>query len=297
MLILAGAALGNLAGLGLERTVMNRRFYYRLAEGMPFDELLLEALAAHFNSGEEAGGELPPAVQEALSLSVQRTLSRSWLREELDKLLPPLLSYLKGKGPLPRLEIDLRGRKEVLVRELKQALGGLSGEELPLPEGVPDAGIDFVKILVEQLPLPDRLLLAEGVSLEAEGPGIARFRQVYRSLLYYPFLGYLLFLPAAFFLAGWRAALKWAGGVFMAAGAVFLLALWTVRGAVTIFLLDFFRVFTEMPFLPAGSHVGIAMAFINAALGELVPLGAAFFAAGLILAAAGSLARLRGSAL
>ena len=77
--------------------------------------------------GRRPAESSPRRCREALSLSVQRTLSRSWLREELDKLLPPLLSYLKGKGPLPRLEIDLRGRKEVLVRELKQALGGLSG--------------------------------------------------------------------------------------------------------------------------------------------------------------------------
>jgi len=218
------------AGLTAENTVLNSAYYEDLLAETELTNYLHELLYDRFlkNISEQMPESLAKVVTEILMF----VFDEDWLEEQILYITDDLLLYVGGDQPAVQAVIDLREKKEEIRSNLETALNLLPDQLLVMLGFDPQAIGDLTEMLVDDMPLPDRIAAKNILSEEGEQgnlmTSLIKVRQ-YRSLYtYLTYAALILLLLFNYLLAGAAGAFKWFGAAVLVSGIIFFLALQAV---------------------------------------------------------------------
>ena len=226
-----------MAALSAERTVLNSDYYRGL-----FTET---DIPAHLHVVIEAGltnrlqddlmADIPvegfsEAVQQILMGSLMYAFDQAWLERNLLLVTDDILGFVKGEQDKLQAEIDLRENKSRMEQYLAASLEDLFETTFYGMVEVPEGVLQNTGVLVQELDLPDRIMLADLIDEDSAEMQTVLALQTTRS--YFRVVPYLFMAVLALFiylLAGTRVGLKWFGTAFLVAGITFFLGLQLIQ--------------------------------------------------------------------
>ncbi|MGM0688035.1 MAG: hypothetical protein ACQESO_00450 [Bacillota bacterium] len=218
------------ASLTAELTVLNSTYYEDLLTETELTSYLHELLHDRFlvNISEQMPETLAKVVTEILMF----VFDEDWLEEQILYITDDLLLYVKGDQPAVQAVIDLRVKKEQIRSNLETALNLLPDQLLAMLGFDPQAIGDLTEMLVDNMPLPNRIAAKDILSEEGEHgnlmTSLIKVRQ-YRSLYtYLTYAALILLILFNYLLAGVAGAFKWFGAAVLVSGISFFLVLQAV---------------------------------------------------------------------
>ncbi len=225
VLISAGWVLQ--AGLSANRTVFEQGYYEQmLAEttiSTGIHELLQEAIL------EKMSEEMPDLMAAVVTRVLLMVFTEEWLEQQTIMIADDFVRYVTGEQQSIQAVIELHKEKEELSANLEMALTVIPEQILQMLGFDPEELYDLAEVLIDQMPLPDRLP-AEQLLMEMEtGRDLLKLlslaRQFCSAYLYLTAVAFILGLLLLYLLTGPFGALKWFGTAALLSGASFYLLL------------------------------------------------------------------------
>jgi hypothetical protein len=216
-----------LAGLGLQRTVLETRFYQDLTARLELAGYLRGRLLGALGETHMGAESLLSADLAIVDQALEATLSTAWLEEQLNEAAGAVAAFIRGESPGLVIAVDLRERLAVFEAEL------LAGLRRTAPPALAHLEISeaHVKQFMAQLGLPAELVLidtAAGVD-EAVLASLEQLRRAAAFLKIAPVIMLALLALACFFKGGFSGGLALFGGGAALSGLTFLAPLFAAR--------------------------------------------------------------------
>lgn len=283
-----------LAGMGVERTILNPDFFDRLISDQEIPKhlntMIREMRELPLELEEDEGEEMPPAIAKVLMGGLADALSIDFLDHNLRIVVRDVLGFVRGDQPALAAVIDLEGAKERLRDGFVSGLEELPEEDKQMfmddMDGAPAMSCDEIAdMMLAEIDIPDSLNLAE-MADEVLTPEhletIAQF-QTYRGYaLVIPYLVLGVCLVLCLLLAGIAGGLKWFGLAALVAGTAVATGLTLAMTFIVVPFLAAPDLAQELPLDP-----GILLGVVEYTVGEMRTIPIIYAVAGLALIVGG----------
>lgn len=279
-----------MAGMGMERTILNNDYYRDiLDQGEIFSGILGQGMQQmqkdmqDQSAEEHREAEMPEDIMDIISAAFSEAFHEDWFAEQFLLVVDDVLAMVKGEQDGVNAVIDLEEGKERFRDELIVQFGMLPDEklrELNLSPG----GIEYAADeIAGEMDLPDKFVIEDLLEDIINPPMeiIILNIQLYRDyFLFMPYLVFALLLIFSCLLAGFAGGLKWLGTAALISGLAF-------SGGVQIFRFAFIAPFIERfgEGIPVATETVSAFVTHTISILSVVPL--VFTVAGLLLLMAG----------
>ncbi len=214
-------------GLSASRTIFNQDYYEQMLVetnlSTSIHELLQETIL------EEMSEEMPDHMAAVVTRVLLMVFTEEWFEEQTIMVTDDFVRYVTGEQQSIQAVIDLREEKKELITMLEMALTVIPEQILRVLGFTPEELYVLAEVLIEQMPLPDRLPVKQLLMEQEAGRDLLnlltlarQFCSVYRYLTAAAFILGLLLL---YLLSGPFGALKWFGMAALLSGASFYLVL------------------------------------------------------------------------
>ncbi len=226
-LVLISVGWAYQGGLSANRTIFNQDYY----EQMLVETNLSTSIHEHLQETilEEMSEEMPDHMAAVVTRVLLMVFTEEWFAEQTIMITDDFVRYVTGEQQSIQAVIDLREEKEELSNRLEMALTVIPEQILRMLGFDPEELYLLADVLIEQMPLPDRLPLEQLLMEQEAGRDLLnllslarQFCSVYR---YITAAVFILGLIVLFFLTGLSSALKWFGAAALLSGVSFYLAL------------------------------------------------------------------------
>jgi hypothetical protein len=218
-------------GISAERTVLSGSFYRDMISRVDLSPYIHAALQEQLYS--EVSAVLPDNLAKVVTRVLVTVFDEQWVEEQTLIIVDDLLDYLKGRQGDLNAVIDLRDKKEQLIRGITGALDLIPHQVIMMMGFDPLDLEEMAAGLIHELPMPDELSVKQILAGQAEEESIYNsLDQFKRARFFYLFLPYPVFLFLFFLaykLAGAAGACKWFGGATLISGVTLSLALQLAR--------------------------------------------------------------------
>ncbi|MEW5785701.1 MAG: hypothetical protein AB1767_11630 [Bacillota bacterium] len=218
-----------LAGLSLQQTLLNTAFYRAVAQESALPVYLRERLLGALMQPGEGDEPLLAADMSVIGAALEKTISAAWLETEFDAAIEAAVAFIGGRQANLLLAVDLLERKAVFKTALQEELHRVAPPALARLE-LTEAQVEQ---FIDQLGLPDRLVLVDTAAADLDGTVAGALRSLRATLLYLRFVPWVFWAVLALLcLAGFGPAggCKLLGGALIAAGLTFPAPLFAARG-------------------------------------------------------------------
>ncbi|MCF8011034.1 MAG: hypothetical protein K9L17_01030 [Clostridiales bacterium] len=277
-----------LAGMGVERTVINSPYYHglinevnvvkHLHEGFQSNmkQTILEQIPSEqFEYAEDKG----KGFSEIIVNSLGEAYHVEWMEKQVLKVVNDILAVVKGNQENLTAVINLETGKERFKNELSNRLenANYDGKE-PVPEVIKS---DAYKI-TEEIDIPDQINLAELTAGSSMSETIITKIQTYRSYFQYlPYMFFALVLGLICLLIGISKGLKWFGSAALISGLTFLIILYTAQFALRSLVINFNNIPLNSEVLLSTTEYTISQVYIvpiiYSAVGVIIFIAGMFF--------------------
>ena len=216
-----------LAGLGLQRTVLETRFYQDLTARLELTGYLRGRLLGAL----EKQAETEPLLNTDLGIvrqALEAALSEAWLEEQLNGAAGAIAAFIRGESPGLAIAVDLRTPLAVFEAEL------LAGLRRTAPPALAHLEIDeaLVKQFMARLGLPEKLVLIDTAAGGVDAAVLESLEQLGRAAAFLkiaPAVALALLALACLFKGGLSGGLALFGGGAALSGLTFLAPLFAAR--------------------------------------------------------------------
>ena len=217
-----------LAGLGLQRTVLDTGFYQDLPARLELTGYLRGRLLGALGETHMGAESLLSADLAIVDQALEATLSTAWLEEQLNEAAGAVAAFIRGESPGLVIAVDLRERLAVFEAELLAGLRRMTPPALAHLE-ISEA---HVKQFMAQLGLPAELVLIDTAAGGVDEAVLASLEQLRRAAAFLkiaPVIMLALLALACFFKGGFSGGLALFGGGAALSGLTFLAPLFAAR--------------------------------------------------------------------
>lgn len=214
-------------GLSANRTIFDQGYY----EQMLVETNLSAGIHEYLQDTilEEMSEEMPDHMAAVVTRVLLMVFTEEWFEEQTIMITDDFVRYITGEQHSIQAVIDLREEKKELSDRLEMALTVIPEQILRIFGFDPEELYLLAEILVEQMPLPDRLPVEQLLMEQETGRELLnllkmarQFCSIYR---YLTAAAFILSLIILYFLVGPFNALKWFGAAAIFSGVSFYLAL------------------------------------------------------------------------
>lgn len=214
-------------GLSANRTIFDQDYYGQmLAEtnlSAGIHDYLQETIL------EELSDEMPDHMAAVVTRVLMMVFTEDWFEEQTIMITDDFVRYVTGEQQSIQAVIDLREEKKELSDRLEMALTVIPEQILRMLGFDPEELYLLAEVLVERMPLPDRLPVEQLLMEQEAGRDLLNLLNLARQFCgiyrYLTAAAFILSLIILYFLVGPFRALKWFGAATMFSGASFFLAL------------------------------------------------------------------------
>lgn len=214
-------------GLSANRTIFDQGYYEQILAETNLSASIHEHLQEIIL--EEMSEEMPDHMAAVVTRVLLMVFTEEWFEEQTIMITDDFVRYVTGDQHSIQAVIDLREEKEELSDRLEMALTVIPEQILRMLGFDPEELYLLAEVLIEQMPLPDRLPVEQLLMEQEAGRELLNLlslaRQFCSVYLYLTAAAFMFGLIILYSLAGLFSALKWFGAAAIFSGASFFLAL------------------------------------------------------------------------